>query len=99
LSSPARASAGVMPGRPKWLASAAPSSTAIRKRQHPNQLPAIGIKATDHQFERGRNVFLGQRCTANMISDLIVLGLDLLDQQDEPRVGSDLHKSRSFWTS
>jgi hypothetical protein len=34
-----------------------------------------------------------------MISDLIVLGLDLLDQQDEPRVGSDLHKSRSFWTS
>ena len=58
----------------------------VGKRQHADQLPAIGIQATRHQLEGGRNVLLGQRSAADVIRHLIVIGLDLLDQQDQPGV-------------
>ena len=58
----------------------------VGKRQHADQLPAIGVQAPHHQLEGGRYVLLGQRSAADMVRHLIVIGLDLLDQQDQPGV-------------
>ncbi|MNT27732.1 hypothetical protein D3C72_1633730 [compost metagenome] len=59
---------------------------AIRERQHADQFPAVGIQATDHPFKGRRHVALRQRCAADMIGHLIIMRLNVLDQQDQPRV-------------
>ncbi|MNF85275.1 hypothetical protein D3C84_676630 [compost metagenome] len=58
----------------------------VGKRQHADQLPAIGLQAPHHQLEGGRHVLLGQGRAADVVCHLVVMGLDFLDQQDQPGV-------------
>ncbi|MNT49779.1 hypothetical protein D3C72_1866520 [compost metagenome] len=69
---------------------------AIGERQYADQLPAVGIQAPHHQFKGCRHIFFRQRSAADVIGHLVVMGLDFLDQQDEPGVVERLAQLAQF---
>ncbi|MNI66111.1 hypothetical protein D3C73_1216550 [compost metagenome] len=64
----------------------------VGKRQHANQLPVVDAEATRHQVHRFHDVLSRHRGGANVVRHLVVIGLDLLDHQDQPGVVERLAK-------